>query len=33
VKGFKGIKIPFRIIKAIGDIIVIRHLSQQFRQE
>ncbi|HMA05924.1 MAG TPA: PRC-barrel domain-containing protein [Methanomicrobiales archaeon] len=33
VKGFKGIKIPFRIIKAIGDIIVIRHLSPSFRQE
>ncbi|MDD1657123.1 MAG: PRC-barrel domain-containing protein [Methanomicrobiales archaeon] len=30
IKGFKGIKVPFRIIKSIGDIIVIRHLSGSF---
>jgi sporulation protein YlmC with PRC-barrel domain len=33
IKGFKGIKVPFRIIKSIGDIIVIRHLSHPFKAE
>jgi sporulation protein YlmC with PRC-barrel domain len=33
IKGFKGIKVPFRIIKSIGDIIVIRHLAHPFKAE
>jgi sporulation protein YlmC with PRC-barrel domain len=33
IKGFKGIKVPFRIIKSIGDIIVIRHLARSLRTE
>ncbi|MBO4355173.1 MAG: PRC-barrel domain-containing protein [Methanomicrobium sp.] len=30
LKGFKGIKIPYRIIRSIGDIIIIRHFSNMF---
>jgi sporulation protein YlmC with PRC-barrel domain len=30
LKGFKGIRIPFRIIRAIGDIVIIRHLAGAF---
>ena len=33
VKGFRGVRIPFRIIKSIGDIIVIRHLGRGIRAE
>jgi len=33
VKGFKGVRIPFRIIKSIGDIIVIRHLGRPIKTE
>ncbi|MBT8508197.1 photosystem reaction center subunit H [Methanomicrobiaceae archaeon CYW5] len=26
LKNFKGIKIPYRIILAVGDVVIIRHL-------
>jgi sporulation protein YlmC with PRC-barrel domain len=33
IKNYKGLKIPFRIIRSIGDIIIIRHLPGAFRAE
>ncbi len=33
IKNYKGLKIPFRIIRSIGDIILIRHLQGAFRAE
>jgi sporulation protein YlmC with PRC-barrel domain len=30
LKGFKGLRIPYRIIIAIGDIVIIRHLPGAF---
>jgi len=30
LKGFKGIRIPFRIIKSVGDVIIIRHFNSMF---
>jgi sporulation protein YlmC with PRC-barrel domain len=30
IKNYKGLKIPFRIIRSIGDIIIIRHLPGAF---
>ena len=27
LKGFKGIKIPYRIVRAIGDVVIIRHIN------
>jgi sporulation protein YlmC with PRC-barrel domain len=30
LKNFKGIKIPYRIISAIDDIVLIRHLPGAF---
>ncbi|ADN36884.1 PRC-barrel domain protein [Methanolacinia petrolearia DSM 11571] len=30
LKGFKGIRVPFRIIKSVGDIIIIRHFNSMF---
>ncbi|WOF15554.1 photosystem reaction center subunit H [Methanoplanus sp. FWC-SCC4] len=30
LKGFRGIRIPYRIIKSIGDIIIIRHFNNMF---
>ena len=33
VKGFKGIKIPYRMIKSIGDVVVVRHLAHAFKSE
>ncbi len=33
VKNFKGLKIPFRIISAIDDIVLIRHLPGAFKGE
>jgi len=30
LKGFKGIKIPYRIIRSIGDVIIIRHFPNMF---
>ncbi|MFA5394713.1 MAG: photosystem reaction center subunit H [Methanomicrobiales archaeon] len=31
--NFKGVKIPYRIIRAVGDIIIIRHLAGMCRTE
>ena len=31
IKNYKGLKIPFRIIGSIGDIILIRHLPGAFK--
>ncbi len=33
IKNFKGLKVPFRIIRSIGDIVLIRHLPGAFRSE
>jgi sporulation protein YlmC with PRC-barrel domain len=33
IKNYKGLKVPFRIIRSIGDIILIRHLPGAFRAE
>ncbi|HON81444.1 MAG TPA: PRC-barrel domain-containing protein [Methanoregulaceae archaeon] len=33
IKNYKGLKIPFRIIRSIGDIVLIRHLPGAFRPE
>jgi sporulation protein YlmC with PRC-barrel domain len=33
IKNYKGLKVPFRIIRSIGDIILIRHLQGAFRAE
>jgi len=33
IKSYKGLKVPFRIIRSIGDIILIRHLPGAFRAE
>ncbi|MDG6257502.1 MAG: PRC-barrel domain-containing protein [Methanomicrobiaceae archaeon] len=30
LKGFRGLRIPYRIIIAIGDIVIIRHLTGAF---
>ncbi|UUX93410.1 PRC-barrel domain-containing protein [Methanoplanus endosymbiosus] len=32
MKGFTGIKIPYRIVKSIGDIIIIRHINNMFQK-
>ncbi|HOS82814.1 MAG TPA: PRC-barrel domain-containing protein [Methanolinea sp.] len=31
IKNYKGLKIPFRIIRSIGDIVIIRHLPGAFK--
>jgi sporulation protein YlmC with PRC-barrel domain len=31
IKNYKGLKIPFRIIRSIGDIVLIRHLPGAFK--
>ncbi|MDE4908064.1 PRC-barrel domain-containing protein [Methanogenium marinum] len=31
--NFKGVKIPYRIIRAVGDIVIIRHLAGMTRSE
>jgi sporulation protein YlmC with PRC-barrel domain len=33
IKNYKGLKIPFRIIRSIGDIVLIRHLGGAFKPE
>jgi sporulation protein YlmC with PRC-barrel domain len=33
VKGFRGIKIPYRMIKSIGDVVVVRHLAHAFKSQ
>ena len=32
IKGYKGLQIPYRMIRSIGDIILIRHMSGVFKQ-
>ena len=32
LKGFRGIKIPYRIIRSIGDIVLVRHLTGAFQK-
>jgi sporulation protein YlmC with PRC-barrel domain len=31
--NFKGVKIPYRLIRAVGDIVIIRHLAGMTRSE
>ncbi|RXE57098.1 photosystem reaction center subunit H [Methanoculleus taiwanensis] len=31
LKGYKGLHIPFRIIKSIGDVVLIRHIAGVFK--
>ncbi len=33
IKNYKGLKLPFRIIRSIGDIILVRHLQGAFKAE
>jgi sporulation protein YlmC with PRC-barrel domain len=33
LKNFKGIKIPYRIILAVGDVVIIRHLVGSFEKK
>ena len=33
ITNFKGVKIPYRIIRAVGDIVIIRHLAGMSRSE
>ncbi len=30
IKNYRGLKIPYRIIRSIGDIVIIRHLPGAF---
>jgi sporulation protein YlmC with PRC-barrel domain len=30
LKSFKGMKIPYRLIKSIGDVVMIRHVPAAF---
>ncbi|MDK2975140.1 MAG: hypothetical protein PWP08_1511 [Methanofollis sp.] len=32
-KGHLGLLVPFRIIKTVGDIIIVRHISTAFRKD
>jgi sporulation protein YlmC with PRC-barrel domain len=31
IKGYAGLKIPFRMIKSIGDVVLVRHVPAVFR--
>jgi sporulation protein YlmC with PRC-barrel domain len=33
IKGYKGLQIPFRMIKSVGDVILVRHMSGIFKQK
>lgn len=33
ISNFKGVKIPYRIIRAVNDIVIIRHLAGMSRPE
>jgi sporulation protein YlmC with PRC-barrel domain len=33
LKTHKGIKIPFRLVKSISDVVVIRHIPNMFRDD
>ena len=32
-KNFAGLILPYRIVKAVDDIVIVRHLPQMFKQE
>lgn len=32
-KNFSGLIVPYRIVKAVDDIVIIRHLPQMFKEE
>ena len=31
IKNYKGLKVPYRIIRSVGDIVLIRHLPGAFK--
>ncbi|WP_054848453.1 PRC-barrel domain-containing protein [Methanoculleus chikugoensis] len=31
VKGYTGLQIPFRIVKSVGDIVIVRHIPGLFK--
>ena len=33
ITNFRGVKIPYRIIRAVNDIVIIRHLAGMSRPE
>lgn len=33
IKSHKGVKVPYRLVKSISDVIVIRHIPNMFRNE
>jgi sporulation protein YlmC with PRC-barrel domain len=33
LKTHKGIRIPFRLVKSISDVVVIRHIPNMFRDQ
>lgn len=33
IKTHKGIKIPYRLVKSISDVVVIRHIPNMFRSD
>ena len=33
IKGYKGLQIPFRMIRSVGDVILIRHMPGIFKQK
>ncbi|NLX49225.1 MAG: photosystem reaction center subunit H [Methanospirillum sp.] len=33
IKGYKGLQIPFRMIRSIGDVILVRHMPGLFKQK
>jgi len=33
ITNFKGVKIPYRIIRAVNDVVIIRHLAGMSRPE
>ena len=33
VKTHKGVKVPYRLVKSISDVIVIRHIPHMFKSD
>ncbi len=33
IKGYKGLQIPFRMIRSVGDVILVRHVPGIFKQK
>jgi len=31
IKGYSGVKIPYRLIRSVGDIVLIRHITGAFQ--